>query len=63
MSQPNLTGRLIGMSLLRLYSNDITGLGPGPLSLGGAVAAMHWRGKEWKPEYKSQIQKHTSPNR
>jgi hypothetical protein len=56
LSQPDLTGRLVGMSLLKLYSNEVIGLSPGPLRRGGTIAMTHWRGRGWKPEYKTRIQ-------
>jgi hypothetical protein len=41
LSRPDLTGRLVGISLLKLYSNEVTGLGPEPLRRGGAIASTH----------------------
>jgi hypothetical protein len=46
MSQPDHTGTLVAISLLRLYSNEVIGLGPGPLRRGGAIVATHWKGRE-----------------
>jgi hypothetical protein len=41
LSQPDRTVMLVAISLLKLYSNEVIGLGPGPLRRGGAVAAAH----------------------
>jgi hypothetical protein len=46
LSQPGDTGMLVRISLLKLYTKDVVGLGPRPLRRGGTVAATHWRGKE-----------------
>jgi hypothetical protein len=53
LSQPTLIGQLVGMSLLRLYSNDVTG---STLDLSGATVPLRRR-REWKPEYKTRIKK------
>jgi hypothetical protein len=37
MSQPDRTGMLVVISLLKLYSNEVIGLGPRPLRRGDAL--------------------------
>jgi hypothetical protein len=41
LSPPDCTGKLVGTSLLRLYSNEVVSLGPGPLQCSGAIVATH----------------------
>jgi hypothetical protein len=55
LSQPR--GVLVGISLLKLYLNEVAGLSPRPLRRGGAVAT-HWKGRERLPGYNLKI-KHT----
>jgi hypothetical protein len=49
LSQPDRTCTLVGISLLKLYSNEVNGLGPGPLWRSSTVVVMHWEGTETKP--------------
>jgi hypothetical protein len=54
LSQPDLTSRLVGISLLKLYSNEATGLGPRPLRCGDAVTGEAGNGNQsTRLEYKS----------
>jgi hypothetical protein len=41
LSQPDRTGMLVAISLLKLYSNEVIGLGPRLLWHGGSVAVTH----------------------
>jgi hypothetical protein len=55
MSQPDRTGMLVAISLLKLYSNEVIGLSPRPLRCSGAVAAMHRGGRENEAKYNSKL--------
>jgi hypothetical protein len=59
LSQPDRTGRLVGISLIKLYSNEVTGLSPGPLRRGGAIAATHWQGRGMETGVQDSNTKHT----
>jgi hypothetical protein len=52
LSQPDCAGTLVAISLLKLYSNEVIYLGPGPLQRSGTVAATHWKGRETNPSTK-----------
>jgi hypothetical protein len=41
LSQPGGAKTLVGISLRKLYSNEVVGLSPGPLRHSGAVSVMH----------------------
>jgi hypothetical protein len=47
LSQPDRTGMLVAISLLKLYSNEVISLGPGPLRRGDALR-RHGNKAEYK---------------
>jgi hypothetical protein len=55
LSQLDSGSTLVGISRRRLYSNEVSGRGLGPLLCGGVVAATNKGGRQDEPEYKTQI--------